>query len=141
MSRSTPPPSQVWAALADIGNIHIWNPGVQASHLTGEQEGGVGASRFCDLGGGNYLNEAVMHWVPEEALTMRVTGTNMPLAAVDIRFTLQANDAGTRVTVSPVYTVKYGILGQLLDAIFVKRTYRQGMQALLRGLRDYVERW
>ena len=56
------PVSEVWAALADIGGIYRWNPGVQGSHVTTEQAEGVGACRRCDLGGKNYLDEKVVKW-------------------------------------------------------------------------------
>ena len=133
------PVTAVWQALADIGNIYQWNPGVKASHTTTEQAAGVGACRYCDLGGKNFLDEEVVTWEPEKALTMRVTGTNMPFKTADIRFTLQPNGNSTRVTVSPIYTLKYGLVGKLMDRFFVKNTYEKGMQSLLRGLKQFVE--
>ena len=51
------PVQEVWRVLADIGNIHRWNPGVVESHLTGDQAEGVGACRTCDLGRNNFLDE------------------------------------------------------------------------------------
>lgn len=59
------PLDHVWAALADIGSIYQWNPGVVESHTTTEQTTGIGACRYCDLGGKNYLDEEVVEW--EEA--------------------------------------------------------------------------
>ena len=32
------PVDEVWEVLADIGNIHLWNPGVVDLHLTTEFE-------------------------------------------------------------------------------------------------------
>ena len=133
------PVTAVWQALADIGNIYQWNPGVKASHLTTEQAEGVGACRYCDLGGRNFLDEKVVTWEPEKALTMRVMGTNMPFKTADIRFTLQPNGNSTHVTVSPIYTLKYGLVGKLMDRFFVKNTYEKGMQSLLQGLKQFVE--
>ena len=52
---------QVWAALADIGSIYKWNPGVEGSKQTSEGEVVLGSSRMCDLGGKNYLDEQVGH--------------------------------------------------------------------------------
>ena len=67
------PPEEVWAALADIGEIYVWNPGVQSSHLTSDAGEGIGTARYCDLGGGNYLDERVVVWEPSQALTMRTS--------------------------------------------------------------------
>ena len=133
------PVTAVWQTLADIGTIYQWNPGVQASHLTTEQAEGIGACRTCDLGGSNYLDEQVVTWEPERALTMRITGTNMPFKTADIRFTLQPNGSGTDVTVSPIYELKYGPVGKLMDRFFVKNTYEKGMRGLLSGLKQHVE--
>lgn len=134
------PVADVWAALGDIGGIHKWNPGVRASHTTSEIDSGLGATRYCDLGGKNYLDEEVVLWDPERSLTMRVTDTNLPFKSVDIRFTLEAiGDEATVVTCSPLYAVKYGPIGRVLDRFYLNSTYRKGMENLLAGLKAYVE--
>ncbi len=131
----------VWNALADIGNIANWNPGVVKSYVTSDQQAeGVGATRYCDLGGKNFLDEEVVKWEPEQALTMRVTNTNMPFKTIDIRFTLKAlNQTQTEVLLSPIYEMKYGPVGKLMDSLFVKNTYRNGMDSLLSGLKNHLE--
>ena len=130
---------QVWDALADIGSIYQWNPGVHESYATSDEASGLGATRFCDLGGKNYLNEEVVEFETCRKLTMRVTGTNMPMEKADIHFTLEADGDHTRVTCAPAYTLKYGPLGSLMDRFFVRGTYEKGMQSLLRGLKEHVE--
>jgi uncharacterized protein YndB with AHSA1/START domain len=133
------PVDDVWAALADIGNIYVWNPGVVQSHSTSETAEGMGATRYCDLGGSNFLDEEVVAWEPGEKLTMRIVGTNMPFETADIRFTLRPEGNKTVVTVSPEYTLKYGLVGRLMDRFYVRGTYEKGMGNLLHGLREYVE--
>lgn len=133
------PVADVWAALADIGSIYKWNPGVKASHATSDETGGMGATRHCDLGGKNFLDEVVVLWEPEHKLTMRINDTNMPFDSADIRFTLEPNGDSTTVTCSPIYKIKYGSIGSLLDRFYVSGTYEKGMNALLDGLKNYVE--
>ena len=133
------PVNQVWSALADIGNIYAWNPGVVESHTTSEQSEGLGATRYCDLGGKNFLDEEVVAWKPNEQLTMRITDTNMPFATADIRFYLKSENGQTVVTVSPQYKLKFGPIGGLMDRFYVAGTYKKGMDALLAGLKKYVE--
>jgi len=130
---------EVWNALADIGNIYQWNPGVIDSHLTTDEAYGIGAGRHCDLGGKNYLDEKVVEWEDGKRLTMRIVGTNLPFRTVDIRFTLRPEDGGTVVSLSPDYELKYGPVGKLMDVVYVRGTYTKGMEALLKGLKDYVE--
>jgi uncharacterized protein YndB with AHSA1/START domain len=133
------PARAVWSALADIGTISAWNPGVQASHTTSQLDSGLGATRHCDLGGRNFLDEEVVEFEAGERLTMRIVKTNMPFRRADIRFRLEADGDTTEVSVSPDYELKYGPVGTLLDRLVVRRTYEKGMRALLRGLKQHVE--
>lgn len=133
------PLATVWHVLADIGTIDRWNPGVRESYVTSATESGPGAERYCRLDGQHYLQESVVAWQPMQRLTMRIVGTDLPFKAADIRFTLRPSASGTTVEVAPEYTLKYGIAGVLLDRLMVRRRYNHGMQALLRGLKRYVE--
>jgi len=133
------PVEQVWEILSDVGTISRWNPGIVDSYNTSDEIGGLGATRYCDLGGKNYLNEEVVDWERCERLTMRIVGTNMPFKRADIHFTLHGDNGTTIVTVSPDYELKYGLLGQAMDRFYVRSTYERGMDNLLRGLKEYVE--
>ncbi|MFQ5612189.1 MAG: SRPBCC family protein [Anaerolineae bacterium] len=133
------PVNAVWAVLADIGEIYRWNPGVVSSHLTTDTATDVGASRYCDLGGNNYLDEKVVEWEEGQRLTMRIVRTNLPFKTADIRFKLRADNGATVVSVSPDYRLKFSLLGTLLDQLYVRRTYAKGMKALLTGLKHYIE--
>ncbi|MBI2379608.1 MAG: SRPBCC family protein [Gammaproteobacteria bacterium] len=143
------PVKSVWSVLADVGEIHSWNPGVMKSYLTSELSTGEGTCRRCELVGMGYLDEVVTRWVPEKYLTMKVVGTDLPFGEVAINFTLDVLDDKTMVKVNPVYRLKYGYVGKALDVLFVRRSYRKGMRALLQGLKrkvelgvsDRVERW
>ena len=130
---------EVWKVLADIGNIHQWNPGVISSHTTTEAKTGVGSGRHCDLGGKNYLDEKVVEWEEGSRLTFQIIGTNLPFKNVDIRFHLRGDGDSTLITVSPDYRLKFGLLGKILDALFIRRMYSKGMRALLKGLKNHVE--
>ncbi|MEM7344059.1 MAG: SRPBCC family protein [Chloroflexota bacterium] len=133
------PIKDVWRVLADIGTISQWNPGVMESYVNTDQTTGVGAGRYCDLGGKNYLDETVVAWEENRALTMRIIGTNLPFKTADIRFTLRDEGDSTVVTVSPEYQLKFGPIGKAMDAMFVRRTYTNGMAKLLAGLKEHVE--
>jgi len=134
------PVDQVWSRLADIGAIAEWNPGVQESYVTNNQTHGVGACRRCNLGGSNTLDEEVVAFDANREIIFRITRTNLPFERADIRFELQSPSATTtKVTCSPVYKLKYGFLGQVLDKVAVQRQYRNGMQNLLSGLKKDLE--
>ncbi len=133
------PASAVWATLADIGTIADWNPGVVESRLTTGQRGGMGAGRYCALPGQAFLEERVVEWEPDRVITFRIVDSNLPFKTADIRFTLDESARATTVTVTPHYRLQWGPLGSLLDLLFVRRTYRKGMLALLAGLKLRAE--
>lgn len=129
-------PGTVWQVLADIGAIDRWNPGLVVSDLTTSWGRGIRAARQCELGDANFLEEEVSEWRPGRRLTMRVMRTNFPFHRAKIQFRLKPEAEGTRVEVSPSYRLKYGLLGELLDCLYVRRSYRRGMEALLQGLKE-----
>ena len=133
------PIERVWEVLADIGSIQAWNPGVRSSHLTTLYGAGVGAARHCKLAGRRHVDEVVVDWEPLKRLTMRITATNLPFAAADIRFMLRAAASGVIVSVSPTYTVRYGFVGKVLNRLVIGPRYREGMEALLAGLKSHIE--
>ncbi len=133
------PRSRVWQVLADIGSIQDWNPGVRESRTTSTSGSGLGATRYCDLGGRNYLRESVVEFTENEAITMRIDDSNLPFRSADIRFTLESTTTGTRVSVSPDYKLKYALVGRLLDSAVVSGRYQRGMADLLVGLKSHLE--
>ena len=132
-------PGQVWSTLADIGAIARWNPGVKHSEQTTVGDVGHGSCRRCDLGGKNYLAEEVVMFEPVSRITFRIVDTNLPFRSADIHFRIEPSGDAALVTVSPVYELKYGILGRILDSLVVGPMYRKGMRDLLRGLKADVE--
>jgi uncharacterized protein YndB with AHSA1/START domain len=135
------PRRDVWAALADIGNIATWNPGLIGSHRTNDIDG-VGGARHCDISAKHSLTEHVVEFEPGTAITFRITDSTLPFKTADIAFTLTDSRIRNRteLTVSPTYTLEYGPIGLILDTVAVRRTYRAGMRELLEGLKRHVER-
>lgn len=134
------PRQNVWAALADIGTIATWNPGLIGSHRTNDLDG-LGGARRCDISSKHSLNEHVVEFEPGTAITFRITDSTLPFKTADVAFTLadHAQQARTELTVSPTYTLEYGPLGRLLDTVAVRRNYRAGMRELLEGLKRHLE--
>lgn len=134
------PREEVWAALADIGTIATWNPGLIGSHRTNDIDG-VGGARHCDISTRHSLTEHVIEFEPGTAITFRITESTLPFKTADIAFTLTDSRIGARteVTSRPTYTLAYGPIGQLLDTVAVRRRYRAGMRELLDGLKHHLE--
>lgn len=132
------PATMVWDTLADIGTIADWNPGLIGSHATNDITG-LGATRYCDIDGKQNLNEEIIQFDPMHTITFRITRSTLPFRAADIRFTLRTQRDKTIVTVSPIYVLKYGLVGRVLDRVFVSAAYQKGMRGLLSGLKRHAE--
>lgn len=137
--RINAPREKVWEVLADLGGIYKWNPGVSRSYSTSESNGGEGATRHCDLQPGGYLEERAMDWREGEGFTIDVYESNLPLKRNVVKFAVSPEGAGTVVTLTADYRLKYGPLGALMDALIVRRQYQKGFDDLLAGLKQYVE--
>ena len=66
------PVDDVWAELADFGEIRKWNPGVTESYLTSEETEGEGISRHCSLKPFGSVEERVTGWHPGERLVVHI---------------------------------------------------------------------
>jgi uncharacterized protein YndB with AHSA1/START domain len=134
------PIERAWEVLADLASIHTWDPDVKSSRLTTHHGEGVGAARHSTLlRGRRHLDEVVVDWEPLKRITMRITATNLALEAADIRFMLRGTTNGVIVSVSPAYTVRFGILGKILNRLVIGPRYRRRVASLLRGLKTHIE--
>ena len=139
------PADKVWSVLADLGSIYKWNPGVTHSHSTSDATQGEGATRHCDLDEKNYLEERAFDWREGEGYKIDVTESTMPLESNIVTFQIAPggdgapDGAGTRVSVTADYKLKFGVIGALMDMLFAKRQMQQAFDDMMAGLKHYVE--
>ncbi|MFT5844441.1 MAG: hypothetical protein ACI8QW_000301 [Saprospiraceae bacterium] len=63
----------VWKAIAKFGDICHGSPGVLKSHVTSDQQEGVGATRHCDFAMmGASAEEKVTAWKAGESMSIEV---------------------------------------------------------------------
>ena len=132
-------PEKVWEALADLGGIHKWNPGVTNSYTTSEAAGGENATRHCDLPGNNRLEERAFDWREGEGYKIEVFESTLPLARNIVSFEVTPDRDGTRVQVTADYKLKYGPIGALMDVLVARRQAQQGFDDMMAGLKYHVE--
>lgn len=142
-TRINAPKAKVWAALADFGAIHRFNPTVPKSYTTNGQNSGVGAQRHCDLAmAGASIEERVVEWVEGERMKIEIyEGKNAPpfkqaFASIAVR------DAGANTTIvrgAFEYSMKFGPLGLLMDLLMVKPQFGKAWGGVFAGLKHYVE--
>ncbi len=134
---------KVWAALADFGGIHVFNPTVTNSYTTNGQNSGKGAMRHCDLAmAGASIEERVVEWVDGERMKVEIyEGKKAPpfktaFATISVRST-GTNTSIVRGTFE--YSMKFGPLGALMDMMMVKPQFGKAWGGLFAGLKQYVE--
>ncbi|MDJ0752807.1 MAG: SRPBCC family protein [Ardenticatenaceae bacterium] len=136
------PKEEVWATLADFGNIYQWNPNVTKSYLTTTQGEGTGTQRHCDLTlAGASVEERIVEWHDGEAMGIEIfDGQKTPpwrnaVATIKIR----EENGGTEVTGIFSYDMKFGPIGTLMNSMMVKPQFGKAWGELFAGLKFYLE--
>lgn len=141
-TRIEAPVEKTWEVLSDIGSIYKWNPGVAHSYSTSEESFGEGATRHCDIKSGpisGYLEERAFDWNEGKSFKIDIYESSLPLKSNIVEFTVSADGDGARVTVTPEYSLKFGPIGAIMDALMFRRQLKKGMDGLLAGLKYHVE--
>lgn len=130
---------EVWKVLSNLGQFWQLNPAIVVSYLIGLKNRGVGTERYCYLGNGHFLEEIVIDWQEPKQLTTRIACTSLPFKSGDLQLEMREERKSTVVTASSVYELEFGLIGRILDALFVGPTYAKHIADLLAGLKRHVE--
>lgn len=133
------PPERVWAALARLDALHEYDPGIAKSEVRSQKHEGIGADRQCDVKAGGWFRERVTIWAPGQELEFTLYDCTLPVHRLRHHYRLTPEHGGTRVEQTQEYTLKYGPIGTVLDALFVRRKWDAGVKGFFRGLKRYVE--
>lgn len=136
------PKKEVWAALADFGNIQNFHPGLKSSHATSQAKGGVGATRQCILKPMGTIQERIVEWKEGESMLVDIyEGKNMPpldFNNTQARFTARTEGGKTVVTMTMRYQTK-GLGGVVMGPV-MKSQFSAVVPKILQGLKFYVEK-
>lgn len=130
----------IWAALTNIELLEQYDPTVQKSTALSPVKSGLGAARkVLMLDGKNWFDEKVSVSEPMKALTYQLTACSFPIK--ELEHTYSFEKAGDQVKVKQVmaYTVKFGILGKLLDGLMIRKQSDSGIKKFMAGLKIYAE--
>ncbi|KAA3654736.1 MAG: SRPBCC family protein [Chloroflexi bacterium] len=135
------PINHVWNILADFGGIAKYNPSVPSVELRSANNEGVGADRVCQLNPAGEIYERVFDWHEGQSYSIEIYGGKgippFKKSVVDIK--VEPSGSGTKVSTSLNYSLKYGIIGRLMNALMVDRFMKKGFSGLLAGLKHYAE--
>lgn len=128
------PPERVWALLADLEAVAVYNPTVAAARVRGSRTAGVGAERECDLKPSGRVVERVIAWEEGHAVGLEVAESDWPIVFMRWVTRVAPDPAGTRITQDLEYQVKFGPLGWVLDTLVMRRKLQSTLDDVLANL-------
>ena len=131
---------KVWNLLTDLELLDKYDPTVKKSTLLSIEKTGIGAKRkVLMLDGKNWFDEKVTVFKPAEALTYQLTECSFPIKGLTHSYSFEKVGNQTKVKQVMEYTVKFGLLGKLLDAMMIRKHSDKGIKNFLAGLKSYAE--
>jgi len=132
---------KVWNILTDVELLDKYDPTVKKSTLISTNKTGIGAKRKVDmLDGKNWFEEKVTVQKPNEALTFELTDCSFPIKNLKHSYSFEKAGNQTKVKQVMEYTVKFGLLGKLLDSMMIRKQSDSGIKKFFVGLKSYAER-
>ena len=123
---------KVWTLLTDLELLDKYDPTVKKSTLLSTEITGIGAKRkVLMLDGKNWFNEKVTVFNPTEASTYQLTECSFPIKGLTHSYSFEKIDNQTKVKQVMEYTVKFGLLGKLLDAMMIRKQSDKGIKKFL----------
>ena len=136
----TAPVEKIWGALANIEMLDKYDPTVKKSTALSANKSGLEAKRkVLMLDGKNWFDEKVTVFKPNEALTYQLTDCSFPIKALQHSYSFEKTGNQTKVKQVMQYTVKFGLLGKLMDAMMIRKQSDSGIKKFFAGLKSYVE--
>ncbi len=134
------PVEKIWDVLATPDLLDKYDPTVKKSVVISEQKTSLGAKRRVDMSDGkNWFEESITVFKPNETLTYELTACSFPVHKLRHSYTFEKIGEQTRVIQVMEYTVRFGFLGRILDALVIKRQSDGGIKKFLSGLKSYLE--
>lgn len=134
------PIDKVWDILSDLELLDKYDPTVSKSTLVSSVKTGIGAKRkVCMRDQKNWFEEQVTAYTPMEQLTYQLTDCSFPITGLKHSYSFSREGEHTRVKQQMQYTMKFGILGRVLNAVMVRKQIDSGVKKFFSGLKDYAE--
>ena len=131
---------KVWAMLTNLELLDQYDPTVKKSTLVSTEKTGLGAKRkVLMLDGKNWFDEKVTVFKPNEALAYQLTDCSFPIQRLKHSYSFEKVGNQTIVKQVMEYTVKFGLLGRLLDSLMIRKQSDTGIKKFFAGLKSYAE--
>ena len=135
------PIEKIWSILTDLELLDKTDPTVKKATLISENKTGLNAKRkVIMLDGKNWFDEKITVFKPNEELVYQLTDCSFPIKGLKHIYSFQKNGNSTRVQQVMEYTVKFGIIGVLMDKMMIGKQFNSGINKFLTGLKTYAEK-
>ncbi|MCB0650520.1 MAG: SRPBCC family protein [Saprospiraceae bacterium] len=132
---------EVWKAIAKFGDICHASPGVLKSHVTSQQQEGIGATRHCDFAmNGATAEEKVTAWKEGESLSIEVFELKkMPgINTMKADFAIRTENGKTILRADLNYDMKNAFF-DVMNVLMVKKMNIKLWNSVVAGHKKYIE--
>ncbi len=131
---------KIWDILTQPAMLDKYDPTVKKSTLVSIEKTGLGAKRKVDmLDGKNWFEEKITEFEPNTALTYQLTDCSFPIKGLKHSYRFEKVGNQTKVKQVMEYTVKFGLLGKVMDSLMIRKQSDAGIKKFFAGLKNYAE--
>jgi ribosome-associated toxin RatA of RatAB toxin-antitoxin module len=135
------PIDKIWSILTDLELLDKTDPTVKKATLISSNKTGLEAKRKVLMQDGkNWFDEKITVFKPNEELVYQLTDCSFPIKGLKHTYSFQKIGNQTKVQQLMEYTVKFGVLGILLDKMMIGKQFNSGINKFLNGLKTYAEK-
>ena len=135
------PIDKIWSILTDLELLDKTDPTVKKATLISTNKTGLEAKRKVLMQDGkNWFDEKITVFKPNEELVYQLTDCSFPIKGLKHTYSFQKIGNQTKVQQEMEYTVKFGIIGILLDKMMIGKQFNSGINKFLNGLKTYAEK-
>lgn len=132
---------KIWNVLTDLELLDKTDPTVKKATLISENKTGLDAKRKVHMQDGkNWFDEKITVFKPNEELVYQLTDCSFPIKGLKHTYSFQKIGNQTKVQQVMEYTVKFGIIGKLMDKMMIGKQFNSGINKFLLGLKTYSEK-
>lgn len=132
---------KIWSILTNLELLDKTDPTVKKATLISENKTGLEAKRKVLMQDGkSWFDEKITVFKPNEELVYQLTDCSFPIKGLKHTYSFQKNGDQTKVQQVMEYTVKFGLLGVLMDKMMIGKQFNSGINKFLNGLKTYAEK-
>jgi ribosome-associated toxin RatA of RatAB toxin-antitoxin module len=135
------PIEKIWSILTDLALLDQYDPTVKKSTLISNDRTGLGAKRRVTMfDGKNWFEEKVTVFEINKALTYQLTDCSFPIKGLKHSYSFEKTGNEIKVRQVMEYTVKFGLLGKVLDSLMIRKQSDTGIKKFFAGLKQFAEK-